>query len=54
MRLDLGIIVAVLMLVVWAVGALLYDGPGWIHLLLTIGVALLLWRVVETQSPSKR
>lgn len=47
MRFDLGILLSLLMLVVWAVGALLYDGPGWIHLLLTIGVTLLIWRVVE-------
>jgi hypothetical protein len=54
MRLDLGIILAVLMLVVWAVGALVYDGPGWIHLLLTLGVALLIWRVVETSTPRRK
>ena len=44
---DPGFIVAILMLVVWAVAALAYDGPGWVHLLLTFGVALLIWRVVE-------
>jgi threonine/homoserine/homoserine lactone efflux protein len=51
MRLDLGTIVAVLMLVVWAIGALVYDGPGWIHLLLTGGVAMLIWRAVERPAP---
>ena len=46
MRIDLGIVLAVAMLVVWALGALVYEGPGWVHLLLTVGVTLLIWRVV--------
>ena len=43
---DVGVITAVAMLLVWAVVALAYDGPGWIHLLLTLGVTLLIYRVV--------
>jgi uncharacterized membrane protein len=43
---DVGVITAVAMLVIWAVVALVYDGPGWIHLLLTLGVTLLIYRVV--------
>ena len=43
---DIGILVAIAMLVVWAIGALVYEAPGWIHLLLTIGVSLLIWRIV--------
>ena len=43
---DVGVITAVAMLVVWAVIALGYNGPGWIHLLLTGGVTLLIYRVV--------
>lgn len=43
---DLGILVGILMLVVWAVVALGYSGPGWIHLLLTFGVSLIIWRIV--------
>jgi hypothetical protein len=42
---DIGIIAAIALLVVWAIGTLL-DGPGWIHLLLTIGVSMLIWRIV--------
>jgi hypothetical protein len=34
---DLGIIIAIVMLIVWAIGALVMQGPGWIHLLLTVG-----------------
>ena len=43
---DVGVITAVGMLVVWAVWALAYNGPGWVHLLLTAGVTLLIYRVV--------
>jgi len=42
---DIGIIVAIALLVIWAIGTLL-DGPGWIHLLLTLGVSMLIWRIV--------
>ena len=52
---DLGIIIAVIVLIVWAVGALVMQGPGWIHLLLTAGVSLLIYRiVVSTSGESKR
>ena len=43
---DVGVITAVAMLLVWGVAALAFDGPGWIHLLLTLGVTLLIYRVV--------
>ena len=43
---DVGVITAVAMLLVWGVVALVYDGPGWIHLLLTLGVTLLIYLVV--------
>ena len=43
---DVGVITAVAMLVVWAVVALGFDGPGWVNGLLTAGVTLLIYRVV--------
>jgi len=43
---DLGIVTGIALLVIWAIGALMYDAPGWIHLLLTVGVFLILWRIV--------
>ena len=43
---DLGILVGIALLVIWAIGALIYDAPGWINLLLTVGVFLILWRIV--------
>jgi len=51
MRFDLGMLIAILMLVIWAVGALVYSGPGWLHLLLTGGLSLLIWRIVERSEP---
>ena len=45
---DVGIIIAIVMLIVWAVVALVLNGPGWIHLLLTVGVSMLIWRIVVT------
>jgi len=52
---DVGVITAVAMLVVWAVVALGFSGPGWVHILLTAGVTLLIYRVVRrgTQLPSE-
>ncbi len=50
---DLGIVVAVAMLVLWAVGTFMFEAPGYIHLLLTAGVFLLIWRIVVRGSPKK-
>jgi len=43
---DIGIIAAVAMLVVWAVVAFTTSAPGWIHILLTMGISLLIYRIV--------
>jgi hypothetical protein len=43
---DLGIIAALAMLIVWAIGTFAFEAPGWLHLLLTAGVFLLIWRIV--------
>ena len=43
---DLGIVAAVAMLVVWAFATFTTEAPGWIHALLTAGVFLLIWRIV--------
>ncbi len=43
---DLGIIAAIALLAIWAVAALVMNGPGWVHLLLTVGVSLLIYRIV--------
>jgi hypothetical protein len=46
LEMDLGILVGIAMLVIWGIGALAFDGPGWIHLLLTVGVFVIIWRIV--------
>lgn len=43
---DSGIIVAIAMLVVWAVVTFATSAPGWIHILLTVGMSLLIYRIV--------
>lgn len=54
---DLGIIISIAMLVAWAMGALYFEGPGWVHLLLVLGVSMLIWRIVvrtdRTHPPPK-
>lgn len=50
---DLGILGALALIVIWAVVALGFNGPGWIHLLLTVGIATLIWRVAaRTNAPT--
>ncbi|HEX9565853.1 MAG TPA: hypothetical protein VF981_17875 [Gemmatimonadaceae bacterium] len=51
---DLGLIAAVAILVLWAVGTFLFDAPGWITLLLTGGVFLLIWRVTISSGKTER
>jgi hypothetical protein len=42
---DVWMIAAGVMLVVWAVGTFAFAAPGWIHLLLTVGLSVLIWRI---------
>ena len=46
---DPVIILSVVLLLVWAAGTW-FEAPGWIHLLLTAGVFLLIWRIVTRSS----
>ena len=50
---DIGISAAIALLLIWAVGALLMEGPGWIHLLRALGVSLLIYRIVVRGSPKE-
>ena len=43
---DIWIIGAVLMLAIWAFVTFTTAAPGWIHLLLTVGLFLLIYRIV--------
>ena len=48
---DLGVVVAVVMLVVWGVWTFALNAPGWAHILLTVGVFLLFYRIVVRGTP---
>ncbi len=42
---DIGLIAGIVMLIVWAVATFALDAPGWIHVLLSVGVFLVIWRI---------
>ena len=48
---DLGTIVAVVMLLIWGIWTFAFNAPGWAHILLTLGVFLLFYRVVARGTP---
>ena len=37
---------SILLLGAWAIAALVLEGPGWVHALLTAGLFLLIYRIV--------
>jgi len=43
---DLGIIAAIVMLAIWAFVTFTTTAPGWIHILLSLGLFLLIYRIV--------
>ena len=54
---DIGLIAGLVMLVLWAVGTFFLDAPGWINLFLSLGVFMVIWRIVvrdtaKTNRPS--
>lgn len=48
---DIGILVAIALLIVWAIATFAFEAPGWIHLLLSVGVFLLIYRIVVRGTP---
>jgi hypothetical protein len=48
---DLRILGALALLLIWAIAALVLQGPGWVHLLLTLGVSLLIYGIVTRNRP---
>jgi hypothetical protein len=48
---DLTLIGGLLMLVVWAGLTVTTDAPGVVHLLLTGGVFVVIWRIVRRGTP---
>lgn len=51
---NLGIVGALVLLLIWAIAALVVEGPGWVHLLLTVGVSLLIYGIVIRSSTRDR
>lgn len=43
--LALAMPLAIAMLVFWAVMTFAFSAPGWVHLFLSLGVFLLIWRI---------
>jgi hypothetical protein len=43
---DFGIVAAIVMLVAWAIVTFTTEAPGYVHILLTLGLFLLIWRIV--------
>lgn len=50
---NTGMVVAIAMLIVWAIGTAL-EWPGWIHGLLTVGVFLLIRAIVNRPSTNSQ
>jgi len=45
---------AVALLALWAAGTFLFDAPGWIHLLLSVGISLWVYGIVSGSEPAKK
>ena len=51
---DVMLLAGIIMLVLWAAGTFFLDAPGWINLLLSAGVFVIIWRItVRGTSKSK-
>lgn len=48
---DLGILAAIVMLIGWAIATFFFEAPGFVHAFLTIGVTMLIWRIVARSTP---
>lgn len=44
-------LLSIALLGIWVVVALVLEGPGWIHGLLTLGVFLMIYRIVAQGAP---
>jgi hypothetical protein len=43
---DVGLLAGIVMLALWLAGTFFLDAPGWINLLLSAGVFIIIWRIV--------
>ncbi len=51
---DLWIIAALVGLVAWAVATFAFTAPGWLHLVLTASIFVIIWRTVARATPTPR
>jgi len=51
---DLGIVVALVIIAVWAAWTFAWHAPGYAHILLTAGLFLLMYRIVVRGTPGYR
>lgn len=49
---DLTLLAGIVMLIVWGGLTVSTEAPGWVHLLLTAGVFIVIWRMVVRDTPS--
>ncbi len=48
---DLAIIAGIVMLIGWAIATFFFNAQGWVHIFLTAGVAIIIWRIVARRTP---
>jgi hypothetical protein len=48
---DLTLLAGIVMVVAWAALTITTEAPGFVHLLLTAGVFLIIWRIVARGTP---
>ncbi len=48
---DVTLLAGIVMLVVWGGLTVATEAPGWVHLLLTAGVFIVIWRMVVRGTP---
>lgn len=51
---SLAVPIGLVMLVAWGVATFVYEAPGWVHLLLTAGVFLVIYGIVVRGTPPAR
>jgi len=51
---DVGLIAGIVMLVLWVAGTFFLEAPGWINLLLSVGVFVVIWRIVMRTSTATK
>ena len=49
---DVTLFAGIVMVALWLVGTFFLDAPGWMNLLLSAGVFIIIWRIVARAAPS--